>query len=63
MVDSNPDIVAIKNANIGYVVTLGNYRNQDIEWIVLYGEDDKKLIMSKDCIDTKFFGSVQILNV
>ena len=44
-----------KTTLIGSEITLGNYRGEDIKWIVLDANDKNMLVISKDIIEAKSF--------
>lgn len=56
----------VKNAEVGDVITFGSYEQDDntsngkeaIEWIVLARENDRVLVVSKYCLDTKPYNEV-----
>lgn len=46
---------ALRSANVGDTVTLGNYNSKNIEWIVLEKDGNRTLLISKNAVDRKPF--------
>jgi len=46
----------LSHTDVGYSVSFGNYRGHT-EWLVIAVEDDRTLLLSKDCVDFRAFDS------
>ena len=46
----------LSHTDVGYSVSFGNYRGH-AEWLVIAVEDDRTLLLSKDCVDFRAFDS------
>lgn len=57
LTETPPDDPIQTETRIGSEITMGNYRGEDIEWIVLDSKDDNLLVISKDIIEAKPFNN------